>query len=183
MLPPLVPVTGPSSTTTSVNPAILRGTGNNSAPGRRPRPKSMRANHSETRTQAAPYQEMVNIMVGTAQCYNCYITASPLWRKDDEGRPVCNARADPDSSKTPSASPGTSLRSSPTVKPSLLWCQILPPSQHLQSVPLPLPPNYRSQNFQTPVDAVPFLTVETLDTQVATNEQRTKRHRMSTDCV
>jgi hypothetical protein len=27
----------------------------------------------------------------TAQCYNCHTTATPLWRKDNEGKTVCNA--------------------------------------------------------------------------------------------
>jgi hypothetical protein len=48
----------------------------------------MRNNHGEGRTQAAPRQETVDVM---AQCYNCHTTATPLWRKDDEGKTVCNA--------------------------------------------------------------------------------------------
>ncbi|KAI0247186.1 hypothetical protein BJV78DRAFT_1086309, partial [Lactifluus subvellereus] len=55
---------------------------------KRPRPKSMRNNHGEGRTQAAPRQESSDII---AQCYNCHTTATPLWRKDDEGKTVCNA--------------------------------------------------------------------------------------------
>ncbi|KAI6021984.1 hypothetical protein EDC04DRAFT_2731335, partial [Pisolithus marmoratus] len=30
-------------------------------------------------------------MNGSAQCHRCYMTATPLWRKDDEGKTVCNA--------------------------------------------------------------------------------------------
>jgi GATA-binding protein, other eukaryote len=43
-------------------------------------------------------------------------------------------------------------------------------------------PDYLSQNFQPPPDALPFSTVETMETEVVTNtEQRmTKRRRMST---
>ena len=26
----------------------------------------------------------------TAQCYNCHTTMTPLWKKDDKGKPVCN---------------------------------------------------------------------------------------------
>ncbi|OAX33978.1 glucocorticoid receptor-like (DNA-binding domain) [Rhizopogon vinicolor AM-OR11-026] len=29
--------------------------------------------------------------IGSAQCYGCHTTATPLWRKDDEGKIVCNA--------------------------------------------------------------------------------------------
>lgn len=34
--------------------------------------------------------EVVEI-IGSAQCYNCHTTATPLWRKDEEGKTVCNA--------------------------------------------------------------------------------------------
>ncbi|KAK0457046.1 uncharacterized protein EV420DRAFT_1644196 [Desarmillaria tabescens] len=107
---------------------------------KRPRPKTMRNTHGEGRTQSTPRQESVDVM---AQCYNCHTTTTPLWRKDDEGKTVCNAcglyyklhgsarpismksdvirkrsrhdarRAANGSSDTPSASPGVSRRASP----------------------------------------------------------------------
>ncbi|KAF9461407.1 hypothetical protein BDZ94DRAFT_1310681 [Collybia nuda] len=128
---------------------------------KRPRPKSMRNTHGEGRTQVAPRQEIVDVMGASspvprvpqrcssppahrvAQCYNCHTTATPLWRKDDEGKTVCNAcglyyklhgsarpismksdvirkrsrhdarRSTNGLSDTPSASPGVSRRASP----------------------------------------------------------------------
>ncbi|GJE89056.1 GATA Zn-finger domain-containing protein [Phanerochaete sordida] len=107
---------------------------------KRPRPKSMRNSHGEGRSQTAPRQESQEVV---AQCYNCHTTATPLWRKDDEGKTVCNAcglyyklhgsarpismksdvirkrarhdarRGSGHSSETPSASPGASRRASP----------------------------------------------------------------------
>ncbi|KAG5733689.1 hypothetical protein E4T56_gene9055 [Termitomyces sp. T112] len=106
---------------------------------KRPRPKSMRTSHGE-RAQAPPRHETVDVM---AQCYNCHTTATPLWRKDDEGKTVCNAcglyyklhgsarpismksdvirkrsrhdarRGPHSAADTPSASPGVSRRASP----------------------------------------------------------------------
>ncbi|THU77472.1 hypothetical protein K435DRAFT_892061, partial [Dendrothele bispora CBS 962.96] len=48
----------------------------------------MRNTHGEGQAQAQPRAETVDVM---AQCYNCNTTATPLWRKDDEGKTVCNA--------------------------------------------------------------------------------------------
>ncbi|KAJ7918311.1 hypothetical protein B0H13DRAFT_2231279 [Mycena leptocephala] len=56
---------------------------------KRPRPKTMRnaGAGGENRGQSVR-AEAVDVM---AQCYNCHTTATPLWRKDDEGKTVCNA--------------------------------------------------------------------------------------------
>ncbi|KAJ7092357.1 hypothetical protein B0H15DRAFT_777423 [Mycena belliarum] len=56
---------------------------------KRPRPKTMRASGGgvEGRGQSVRAEAM-DVM---AQCYNCHTTATPLWRKDDEGKTVCNA--------------------------------------------------------------------------------------------
>ncbi|KAL1741293.1 hypothetical protein HDZ31DRAFT_45763 [Schizophyllum fasciatum] len=55
---------------------------------KRPRPKSMRNSTDGGRNTSQPRQEVADVM---AQCYNCHTTATPLWRKDDEGKTVCNA--------------------------------------------------------------------------------------------
>ncbi|KZV75850.1 hypothetical protein PENSPDRAFT_623952 [Peniophora sp. CONT] len=116
---------------------------------KRPRPKTMRGQPAHVRqveasasasTSTARVEAIETIPV--AQCYNCHTTATPLWRKDEEGKTVCNAcglyyklhgSARPISMKsdvirkrsrhdarrgsgpgeTPSASPGASRRASP----------------------------------------------------------------------
>ncbi|KAJ7667365.1 hypothetical protein B0H17DRAFT_950360, partial [Mycena rosella] len=71
-----------------------------------PRPKTMRSTggagegcgHS-VRTEALdvlgtsthpPCNVMTLNALSTAQCYNCHTTSTLLWRKDDEGKTVCN---------------------------------------------------------------------------------------------
>ncbi|EJD04845.1 uncharacterized protein FOMMEDRAFT_27143 [Fomitiporia mediterranea MF3/22] len=119
---------------------------------KKPRPKSMRNQHGEGRQQSAPRNDNSDAMGEpvlinwftkiSAQCYNCHTTTTPLWRKDDEGKTVCNAcglyfklhgssrpismksdiirkRSRHDarrvgSGETPSASPGASRRPSPS---------------------------------------------------------------------
>ncbi|KAI6025484.1 hypothetical protein EDC04DRAFT_2573818 [Pisolithus marmoratus] len=65
---------------------------------KRPRPKTMRSTqverHSNTSTSHVPTHPPTHTPISSnshTQCYNCHTTATPLWRKDDEGKTVCNA--------------------------------------------------------------------------------------------
>lgn len=156
--------------------------------------------------------------------YKLHGAARPISMKSDVIRKRSRhdaRRTGPDSSETPSASPGASRRTSPTVErsPTLAPDSTTQPSYEYNEetttqstssellgalgpdvqnagysgqpnysaifnpFPGPYHPDYLSQNFQTPPDALPFSSVETLETEVTTNnEQRTtKRRRMSTD--
>ena len=155
--------------------------------------------------------------------YKLHGSARPISMKSDVIRKRSRhdaRRSGPDSSETPSVSPGASRRTSPTVErsPTLapdsttqptydyneetttqsssseLLGALGPDTQStgynnqsnysaiFSSFPGPYHPDYLSQHFQTPPDALPFSSVETLETEVTNNEQRTtKRRRMSTD--
>ncbi|KAJ7575641.1 hypothetical protein C8J56DRAFT_1063242 [Mycena floridula] len=55
---------------------------------KKPRPKTIRNTHGDARNQNTSRPETIDVM---AQCYNCHTTTTPLWRKDDAGKTVCNA--------------------------------------------------------------------------------------------
>ncbi|KAG9019802.1 hypothetical protein FRB90_005950 [Tulasnella sp. 427] len=105
---------------------------------KRPRPKSLRNSTGEGGSRNPGWASSRN-GDETVSCYNCGTVATPLWRKDEEGRTLCNAlklhgekrpssmksdvirkrsrtdaRRGTSSSATPSASPGASRRTSPT---------------------------------------------------------------------
>jgi len=48
------------------------------------RPRSLSTKAPSFTENPPPRQSVI------AQCYNCHTTATPLWRKDDEGKTVCN---------------------------------------------------------------------------------------------
>ncbi|KAG8947809.1 hypothetical protein FRC04_010295 [Tulasnella sp. 424] len=105
---------------------------------KRPRPKSLRNSNGEGGSRNPGWASSRN-GDETVSCYNCGTVATPLWRKDEDGRTLCNAlklhgekrpssmksdvirkrsrtdaRRGTSSSATPSASPGASRRTSPT---------------------------------------------------------------------
>lgn len=82
---------GVSANVAAANSVKGAGAGVNSSSGASP---SVTATATATATASmglgAGRGEVVEI-IGSAQCYNCHTTATPLWRKDDEGKTVCNA--------------------------------------------------------------------------------------------
>ncbi|KAI0749086.1 hypothetical protein C8Q74DRAFT_1394854, partial [Fomes fomentarius] len=68
---------------------------------KRPRPKGMLNNGKlrpgpktaphEGKCARMPLSYALSHPMFLVQCYNCYTTATPLWRKDKEGKTVCNA--------------------------------------------------------------------------------------------
>ncbi|KAF8519355.1 hypothetical protein BU17DRAFT_47869 [Hysterangium stoloniferum] len=57
---------------------------------KRPRPKTMRTSTGESIVFGSLREQAYNFYM-LAKCFNCSTTATPLWRKDDEGKTVCNA--------------------------------------------------------------------------------------------
>ncbi|KAG8852582.1 hypothetical protein FRB96_008581 [Tulasnella sp. 330] len=112
---------------------------------KRPRPKSLRGSTGEGGTRHPGWASKGGASDETGEpvsCYNCATIATPLWRKDEDGKTLCNAlklhgerrpssmksdvirkrsrhdsRRGTSSSETPSASPGASRRTSPTPPP------------------------------------------------------------------